>query len=97
VKVYISGKISGESPNHVRDKFDKAEQYINGMGFTAISPLKNGLPEQAPWIEHMKRDISFLFEADAIYMLEDYKKSNGALIELEIAKGRQILIMFQKI
>lgn len=43
MKIYISGKISGEDPQAVREKFACAVQQVRDMGHEPVSPLDNGL------------------------------------------------------
>lgn len=81
MKMYISGRISGLPSDQVSAKFEQAEQQVIAAGHTPVSPLKNGLPGDAPWSEHMGRDITMLLESDAVYRLADWADSQGARIE----------------
>ena len=75
-KIYISGKITGLPVREAIAKFR--------------SPFDNGLPLEADWAEHIGKDISLLLRCDAIYLLDDYEKSEGARIELCIALHRRM-------
>ena len=56
-KIYISGQISGQPIDSAREKFERAERRIKAMGSEPVTPMKNGLPENAPWELHMAHDI----------------------------------------
>lgn len=53
------------------------------------------LPEGESFDEIIDRDLALLRECDAIYMLEGWKDSEGAIIEYEVAKDNDLLIMFE--
>lgn len=91
-KIYISGKITGLPINEVIGKFQAAELKIRRFGFEPVSPLRNGLPLEADWADQMGKDIALLLRADAIYMLPDWRQSEGATIEYLIARQRRMRI-----
>ncbi len=93
MKVYISGKISGLPLNEVKEKFEKAEEWLEEICCTPVNPLKKaGFNPDASWENHMIEDIRLLFDCDAIYMLDDWLNSRGAIIEKSIAEisGKQV-------
>lgn len=57
VKVYISGPITGIDPELCRARFAAAKKELHQRGMEPVSPLENGLPDDAPYDEHMKRDL----------------------------------------
>lgn len=85
MKIYISGKISGLPEDQVQAKFKRAEDYLHSSGHVAVNPLKNGLTAEYTWSDHMIADIQLLIQCDAIYLLEDWLDSGGAVIEKHIA------------
>ncbi len=93
--IYISGKISGLPIDEVKAKFKLASEYILESGHLPSSPLNNGLDETCSWEKHMKADIAMLMQADAIFMLSDWKKSKGATIEHNLAKELGMEIIYQ--
>ena len=56
MKIYISGKISGEDRQLVREKFACAVQRVRDMGHEPVSPLDNGLGWEDQWRDHMAVD-----------------------------------------
>ena len=51
--VYISGKISGKTQQEAEADFGKYAEIIQTAGHTPVNPMKNGLPFDAPWEDHM--------------------------------------------
>lgn len=92
MKIYISGKISGLPIGEVVTKFRDAERKLRKFGQTPINPLENGLPLEAEWADQMGKDIALLLRADAIYMLSDWRQSEGATLEYLIARQRRMRI-----
>lgn len=105
MRVYISGKIGEEVLSEAtRQKFAKAEQMLKAKGFETFNPTTSGLGAHAESLvkaadykttfyqEILLCDLVQLAQCDAIYMLADWSKSNGANVELDFAvatgKGR---------
>jgi hypothetical protein len=94
-KIYISGAISGLDPEVVKQKFGEAEDRLQNQGWQTVNPLKNGLPAESTWEQHMGKDIELLLGCDAIAMLPGFSKSRGAKIELAVAReiGIEVIIV----
>lgn len=94
MKVYISGPITGT--DDYMERFAKAEEYLQSVGFTVINPAKvnSNLPADTTWKQYMEMSIVMLKMCDAIYMLDGWKNSCGANIEYieAVMSGKQILI-----
>jgi len=90
-RVYISGAIEHHDLEERRAAFGRAEQLLELHGLKAVNPFKNGLPAEAHWREHMRRDIALLLDCD---MLEGWELSKGAKLELDVASscGLKVLI-----
>jgi nucleoside 2-deoxyribosyltransferase len=100
MKWYISGPISGRTD--YEPKFEKAAEYIRGQGNEPVNPVmvgqslildrnKKGLCTPN-WKDFMKADIAVLLSCDAILAIDDFWKSQGALLELRIADALGIPI-----
>lgn len=94
-KVYISGQISGLEYKQAKEKFESAEILLESIGLQPINPMKNGLPIDSEWEQHMVRDIEMLLECDAIMMLDNWRESKGAKIEQFIAEQKGLTIMYE--
>lgn len=84
-KIYISGPISGHDLEARRRVFSDVAKTAAALGFEPVSPFDNGVPEDAPWEDHMRADIKMLLDCHAILMLPGWKDSKGACTELIIA------------
>ena len=101
--VYLSGKISGLSPSAARKKFMEVRLMLKGVT-QVINPFEIGLPDELRWISegvsekerwerHMDRDLDLLRNCDCIYMLDNWKESTGAIIEIKEAISHNIRIL----
>ena len=83
MKIYISGKITGDS--NYKQKFKNAELFLRLAGFEVVNPADQKITGK-PWAWYMRKDIAQLMECEAIFLLKDWKKSKGARLEYYIAK-----------
>lgn len=95
-KIYISGQISGLTPEEYTANFTAAATRLTAQGYAVITPLNNGVDPSEPWKEQMKADIRLLLDCDAIFMLSNWELSNGATLEREIAKGLGLRIEYER-
>lgn len=98
--VYISGKISGLKPLQAHGHFKKAANelavhhnfnpryIINPMSLDVVFPAFQ--PEQ-----FLRLDLALVEIADCIYMLDNWRDSDGAKAELAHAKKLNKKIMFE--
>jgi hypothetical protein len=58
-----------------------------------VEPMYIDMPKRIAWKMYMIRDIAWLYECTAIYMLKGWEHSKGARIErwLAIRKGIDVL------
>lgn len=86
MKIYISGAISGLRLADAKNNFEAMEIILRNAGHEPINPIKVGLPEgqEYTWTEYMLADLPYVFECDAIYMLNNWEQSTGARIERNI-------------
>jgi len=93
-KIYISGKITGietEAPA----LFNKGVEEVELMGFEAVNPMAIDHDHDKTWQDYMRTDIKALCDCDAIYMLSNWRDSNGATIELQIANHLELDVVHQ--
>ena len=106
MRVYISGKIGEAVPSReTLAKFKKAEDQLRGSGFEVFNPTTSGLGQHAEslaqkngstfWEEIVLLDLEELKRCDAIYMLEDFHSSDGALSEYWYAQGAGKSTLFE--
>lgn len=96
MKVYISGPITGTKD--YSERFEKAEHYLRQQGYEVINPAKimEPLPESTTWEEYMKIAIVLLEQCDMVFMLKNWQKSGGAVLEQEHASNLGIHTIYEK-
>lgn len=77
MKIYISGKITGDP--YYKAKFARAAADIADAGHTPISPAMQ--PEGMSNADYMRISFAQLDSADAVAFLPDWEDSRGARIE----------------
>lgn len=95
-RIYISGQITGLTPEEYAPLFFAAADRLTAKGYAVINPLNNGVDPSATWKEQMKADIRLLLECDAIYMLANWELSTGATLEREIAKNLGLTVEYER-
>jgi len=101
-KIYISGKITGD-PNY-RDKFNRADIELtknndcwtyNPIFLAEYLEYLTGSTEDLKYSDYLKYDLEFLLKCDAIFMLADWKESEGAKLKHKIAEMIGLEILYQ--
>ena len=95
--IYISGQITGLPYEDAFKKFAKAEKHLKNHGYAVVNPMTH-VPhnETWSWFDYMGEDIKLLGKCENIYMLMGWSLSDGACIEHEIAKTKNINIIYEK-
>lgn len=88
--VYIAGPITGHE-NGNREAFFGAEQLLKQQGYIVLNPhcLPAGLTE----FQYMDVCLAMLRSSDAIYLLDGWEASSGAIAERALAKKLGLLII----
>lgn len=97
MKIYISGKTTGEDIKKAKAKFSYHESLLMMKGYEPINPF-NLEPENSicwDWRDCMALELSKLVYCDAIYMLKDWRQSRDARIQYALAKGLGLTIFFE--
>ena len=90
--IYLSGKITGDK--NFRQKFEKTTRKLLSYGHTVYNPAI--LPNGFEYEQYMKIDFLALSFCDAIYLLDDWKISKGAIREFEEAKRLGIKVITEE-
>lgn len=95
-KVFISGKITGEPIIPCVFKFKQAmlDEKIRDFE-TIIHPFHLDVYFNIPHKEAMELCLEALKDCSHIYMLKDWKKSKGAMMEHQFALDNNIIIIYQ--
>ena len=94
-KIYISGAINSIGLEKAIILFNDAEKYLESLGYDVINPLSLCKGENITWAECMLEDIKYLFECSYIYVLNNWRISTGARIEVGIAQELGMNIIYQ--
>ena len=89
MKVYLSGKISGDS--NYRQKFNAMTEELLSYGYVVFNPAV--LPDGFEYEDYIDLDLLILSRCDAIFLLRDWKSSLGAKREVEEAKRLGLRIL----
>ena len=84
LKVYIAGKITGTDHGECIRKFNKASEIIEKMGFQPVNPLTFGIPWDTASKDAVQLCTPHLLSSDILFLLSDYRTSEGALEEFRI-------------
>ncbi|MEQ1733645.1 MAG: DUF4406 domain-containing protein [Bacteroidia bacterium] len=93
-KVYISGKISGIE-EEAKVLFDATEETLKHLGYDVINPMTLPHNHDKSWERYMREDLKALLDCDIIFMLHNWKESDGAKFEYSIAMKLGMPIIFE--
>ena len=93
-RAYISGKITGMEKD-AYELFEAAEREVIALGYLPVNPFKLNHDHDKSWRAFMRRDIKALCDCEAIYMLDNWRQSPGANIELDIANHLEMDVIHQ--
>ena len=82
--IYISGKVTGIEAQ-AKELFDDIEQRLISEGYGVVNPMSLRHDHDKSWQSYMRECLDALLKCDAIYVLPNYKQSQGAMIELQLA------------
>ena len=87
MKVYIAGKITGLE--NYQQKFRAAQDRLEARGYSVMNPAV--LPLGFDYEDYMRICFAMIDVCDAVYMLDNWRDSPGAIREYEYAKGKEII------
>lgn len=94
--IYISGAITGVEGFELA--FQSAEERLKKRGWTVVNPAKVGacMPKETTYEGYMDLSLAMIRHVDAIYLLNGYQLSNGAMREYWYAMGAGLTIIKQE-
>lgn len=81
--LYLSGPITGNS-NYIAD-FGHWSDYLIAKDYDVFNPADLG-ENLSDWHSYLKRDIPYLIDCDGVFALPGWEGSNGAQLEIDIAR-----------
>jgi hypothetical protein len=95
MKIYIAGKITGEPIDRCKVKFSAIEEALRKIGLSPVNPFKLGCKDSWSFTQCKPFNFKAIAHCQAIFMLEDFQDSPGALAELQEAKRRKLTVYYQ--
>jgi hypothetical protein len=92
MKTYIAGKITG-NPDYY-EHFQRAALDLRMKGHTVISPTI--LPDGLEYADYMHACFALVDVAEAVYMLNNWQESAGAVEEHRYAHHTGKIILYEK-
>lgn len=86
-KIYLSAPITGRVMKERESYFAELEDWAKSNGWAVFNPLKNGLTADAPYQQHMKKDITELMKCDMAFFGRGWQQSRGCATEYAVASA----------
>lgn len=93
-RVYISLPIAHYDLEERKEYAQRVEDMLSHF-YSVVNPLKNGLPEDADWKVHMRKDIQDLLTCDAIFMCNGWETSVGCKLEFDVATSCGLEVLYE--
>jgi hypothetical protein len=95
--VYLSGPMTG-LPDYNRPAFNKVAEELRAQGKSVFNPADIGPKENImPRAWYMRKDLEGLMKSDSVYVLPGWDTSEGAKLEVAIARELELPIIFTTI
>lgn len=92
--IYLSGPMTG-LPDYNRPAFARVAEELRAQGKAVFNPGEIGPTENImPRAWYMRRDLEALMKSDSVYVLPGWGESEGAKLEIAIAKELELPIIF---
>jgi nucleoside 2-deoxyribosyltransferase len=93
MRLYVAGRIADEK-DYIA-KFDRACNEVKRMGCIPVNPCNLEHNHGKTWAEFMVTDIKAMLDCDGVYALNDWRRSKGATIEVELAISLGKRVVYQ--
>lgn len=90
--IYISGKITG-APNLNIHKFSAAEEFLKQFAYVVLNPHTLRHWHDKKWWSYMRVCLREMCSATQVVVLDDWKYSRGAKIEVLVARWLNIPVL----
>ena len=91
--IYLSGPMTG-LPEFNYPAFNAMAATLRGRGFVVNNPAENPDPPCGSWEGYMRAAIQQLCDSDVIVMLGGWEDSQGARLEIRLARSLGIPAFF---
>ncbi len=92
MKIYLSGPMTGLADFNF-PAFNAEATRLRAMGHDVVNPAELNPDTETPWHQCMRRDLAEMLTCDTLVLLDGWKKSASAHLEMHVAHrvGMQIL------
>lgn len=94
MKIYVAGPMTGY-PGLNFDNFHRVTAKLRDEGHEVINPAEVNPDLNAEWVECMAVDIQLVAQCDAIWLLQGWEISPGAIMEWLTAKRLALDIYYE--
>ena len=101
--IYVAGKYSADSEWGMWQNIQHASEVARRLwleGWAVICPHRNtmffGSNSDSDWDLWLNGDLEMVSRCDAIYMLDNWKESKGARVELEQAEKFRLEVYYEE-
>lgn len=91
--IYIAGKMTG-LPDKGRATFAREADRLRKAGHVVLNPAE--LPDGMPGDRYMPICLAMVSAADAVYALDNWNRSSGALLEIGYARYQGKPVIYQE-
>ena len=92
-RVYLSGPMTGIAEFNY-PAFMAAEAELRRIGYDVVNPA-NVKPDGVPsWVNYLRADLRAMLTCDAIALMPGWENSKGARMELFVASGVEMKVLF---
>lgn len=91
--VYIAGPVSGLPREVAMARFKSLEDRLTQIGFTVVNPMRL-TTESDNWAQAMGKLVPWQMKCRYTCMMENWIRSIGARIEMELAQGASKTLIF---
>ena len=94
--IYLSGPMTG-LPDYNREAFNMRTEAFRQAGYTVNNPAEISVTHgtSKSYGFYFKRALRMMLNSDVVYIFGDITKSNGALMELNVAKMAEMPVVWE--
>lgn len=93
-RIFIAGPMS-HYPEFNFPAFNEVADRCRALGWHVENPADNGVTEGYRWEDYLRDSLTQLVTCQYIYMLPGWQDSNGAQLELYVAKALGLTVMME--
>ena len=97
MKIYIAGKITGLDIDEAKYNFAGVTNILELEGHEVVNPMALPHDHDKTWRSYMQECIMHLMSCDAVFALSNCFDSEGAMVEITLARGLKMPIYTRRV